>query len=89
MSNACPLLVPLVEEGWLKEDITFNIVKKYLKPLMAKKIDTLILGCTHYPLLKPIILKATGKGVKIVDSAGSVADEVCAKAQKSRAIDFL
>nr|MBU1328875.1 glutamate racemase [Candidatus Omnitrophota bacterium] len=75
-SKACPLFVPLVEEGWLKEEITFSIVKKYLKPLMAKKIDTLILGCTHYPLLKSVISKAAGKEVKIVDSASSVADEV-------------
>ena len=76
VSKACPLFVPLVEEGWLKEEITFSIVKKYLKPLMAGKIDTLILGCTHYPLLKPMISKAVGKGVKIIDSASSVADEV-------------
>ncbi len=75
-SKACPLFVPLVEEGWLKEEITFSIVKKYLKPLMAKKIDTLILGCTHYPLLKSVISKAIGKEVKIIDSASSVADEV-------------
>lgn len=75
VSKACPLFVPLVEEGWLKEDVTFNIVKKYLKPLMAKKIDTLILGCTHYPLLKPVISKVMGRHVEIVDSASSVADE--------------
>jgi glutamate racemase len=75
-SKACPLFVPLVEEGWLKEEITFSIVKKYLKPLMAKKIDTLILGCTHYPLLKSVISKVIGKEVKIIDSASSVADEV-------------
>jgi len=76
VSKACPLFVPLVEEGWLKEGVTFDIVKKYLKPLMAKKIDTLILGCTHYPLLKPVISKVMGRHVKIVDSASSVADEV-------------
>jgi len=75
-SKACPLFVPLVEEGWLKEDVTFDIVKKYLKPLMAKKIDTLILGCTHYPLLKYAISKVAGRQVKIIDSASSVADEV-------------
>jgi len=75
-SKACPLFVPLVEEGWLREDITFDIVKKYLKPLMAKKIDTLILGCTHYPLLKYAISRVAGKQVKIIDSASSVADEV-------------
>jgi len=76
VSKACPLFVPLVEEGWLKEDVTLDIVKKYLKPLMAKKIDTLILGCTHYPLLKYAISKVAGTQVKIIDSASSVADEV-------------
>jgi len=75
-SKACPLFVPLVEEGWLKEKVTFDIVRKYLKPLMAKKIDTLILGCTHYPLLKYAISRVAGKQVKIIDSASSVADEV-------------
>jgi len=75
-SKACPLFVPLVEEGWLKEKVTLDIVRKYLKPLMAKKIDTLILGCTHYPLLKYAISKVAGKQVKIIDSASSVADEV-------------
>ncbi len=74
-SKACPLFVPLVEEGWLKEEITFDIVRKYLKPLKAKGIDTLILGCTHYPLLRPVISRAMGNTVKIVDSASSVADE--------------
>ncbi len=51
-SAACPLLVPLVEEGWLKKPVTSMIVKKYLHPLKVRQIDTLILGCTHYPLLE-------------------------------------
>lgn len=76
ISKACPLFVPLVEEGWIKEKITFDIVRKYLKPLVNKNIDTLILGCTHYPLLKPVISKVVGRNVRIVDSASSVADEV-------------
>ncbi|MDR1104505.1 MAG: glutamate racemase, partial [Endomicrobium sp.] len=50
--QACPLLVPLVEEGWVDGEITDKTVKKYIKPLLAKKIDTLVLGCTHYPLLR-------------------------------------
>ncbi len=54
-SEPCPLLVPLVEEGWLKKGETRKIVKKYLHPLKLKQIDVLILGCTHYPLLKEII----------------------------------
>jgi glutamate racemase len=76
ISKACPLFVPLVEEGWIREKITSNIVKKYLKPLVNKNIDTLILGCTHYPLLKPVIARVIGRHVRIVDSASSVADEV-------------
>jgi glutamate racemase len=75
-SAACPLLVPLVEEGWLKKPETAMIVKKYLYPLKVRRIDTLILGCTHYPLLKPVIQRKIGKRVQIVDSSLSVAGEV-------------
>ncbi|MFZ5572039.1 MAG: glutamate racemase [Thermodesulfobacteriota bacterium] len=75
-SAACPLLVPLVEEGWLKKPETRMIVKKYLLPLKVRQIDTLILGCTHYPLLKPIIQTKIGKRVKIIDSSIAVAAKV-------------
>ncbi len=75
-SAACPLLVPLVEEGWLKRPETRMIVKKYLLPLKVRQIDTLILGCTHYPLLKPIIQSKIGKRVKIIDSSIAVAGKV-------------
>jgi glutamate racemase len=75
-SAACPLLVPLVEEGWLKKPETRMIVKKYLHPLKVKQIDTLILGCTHYPLLKSIIQHKIGKKVQIIDSSISVAEEI-------------
>ncbi len=75
-SAACPLLVPLVEEGWLKKPETRMIVKKYLYPLKVRQIDTLILGCTHYPLLKSIIQHKIGKKVRIIDSSISVADEI-------------
>jgi len=75
ISQACPMFVPLVEEGWVNEKVTLDIAKKYLSPLLRKKVDTLVLGCTHYPLLKSVISKVMGKGVKIVDSASSVADE--------------
>ncbi len=68
----CPLLVPLVEEGWLKSRETRMIVRKYLRPLKEKQIDTLVLGCTHYPLLKPIIKQKAGKGIKIVDPSKEV-----------------
>ena len=71
-ANACPLLVPLVEEGWLKRGETRKIVKKYLHPLKLKQIDTLILGCTHYPLLKEIIQAKIGKRVKVIDSSDAL-----------------
>lgn len=72
----CPLLVPLVEEGWLKKEETRKIVKKYLHPLKLKQIDILILGCTHYPLLKEIIQAKIGKRVKIIDSSEALSDSV-------------
>jgi len=72
----CPLLVPLVEEGWLKKGETRKIVKTYLRPLKLKQIDTLILGCTHYPLLKEIIQAKIGKRVKIIDSSEALSDSV-------------
>ncbi|MFH1245085.1 MAG: glutamate racemase [Candidatus Omnitrophota bacterium] len=75
-TQACPLFVPLVEEGWVDNQITLQIVEKYLSPLIKKDIDTLILGCTHYPLLKRIIRKAVGKKIYFVDSAKELAGEV-------------
>ena len=75
-SNPCPLLVPLVEEGWLKKPETRMIVKKYLHPLKVRQVDTLILGCTHYPLLKSIIAHKIGKRVAIIDSSMALAGEI-------------
>ena len=75
-SFPCPLLVPLVEEGWLKKPETRMIVKKYLHPLKVRQIDTLILGCTHYPILKNIIQQKVGKRVNIIDSSIAVAGKV-------------
>ncbi|MCK5244514.1 MAG: glutamate racemase [Desulfobacterales bacterium] len=72
-SRACPLLVPLVEEGWSKRAETKRIVKKYLYPLRLKQIDTLILGCTHYPILKDVIRIKAGKRVRIIDSSEAIA----------------
>ena len=72
-SKACPLFVPLVEEGWNNGKITENIIKVYLKDLVDKKIDTIILGCTHYPLLKKTIKKVIGNKINIIDSANAVA----------------
>ena len=75
-STACPLLVPLVEEGWLKKPETVMIIKKYLHPLKVRQIDTLILGCTHYPLLKDKIQRKIGKRVAVIDSSIAVAEKV-------------
>lgn len=75
-SQACPLLVPLVEEGWLTRPETAMIVKKYLRPLKVKQIDTLILGCTHYPLLQDFIQAKIGRRVTVIDSSGGVAAAV-------------
>ncbi len=68
-SQACPLLVPLVEEGWLNKRETKMILRRYLHPLKDKQIDTLVLGCTHYPLLKELIQARIGKRVKLIDSS--------------------
>ncbi len=75
-ATACPLLVPLVEEGWLHRPETNKIVRKYLKPLKSKQIDTLILGCTHYPVLHAVIQKKMGHRVTLVDSAQAIAGQV-------------
>lgn len=73
-SHACPLLVPLVEEGWLNKRETKMIVRRYLHPLKIKQIDTLVLGCTHYPLLKDLINHRLGKNqVALIDSSLEVA----------------
>jgi glutamate racemase len=74
--KACPLLVPLAEEGKLDGEIVDGILEEYLKPMKKHDIDTLILGCTHYPLFKPAIGKAMGDGVKLVDSAETTAAAV-------------
>lgn len=75
-SRACPLFVPLVEEGWMNKAVALSIAREYLDFLKMKKIDALILGCTHYPLLKKTVQKVMGKKVVLVDSAREVAKEV-------------
>jgi glutamate racemase len=70
---ACPLLVPLIEEGWLQNEITDHVIKRYLNPLVQKEVDTLVLGCTHYPLLRDAILRFLGDRVRLVDSAENCA----------------
>jgi glutamate racemase len=73
---ACPLFVPFVEEGWLKGKVVLEVARKYLAPLKKAKADTVILGCTHYPLLKSVIQEVLGSKVKLIDSARQVAIEV-------------
>jgi len=75
-SKACPLFVPLVEEGWFAKPVTLEVAKNYLESLKKSGIDALILGCTHYPLLKNTIQKVMGKKVVLIDSAKEVAREV-------------
>jgi glutamate racemase len=74
--QACPLIVPLVEEGWLDKPVARDIVKEYLTALLAKKIDTLVLGCTHYPLLKDLLADVAGPAVRLIDSAEETARQV-------------
>ncbi len=74
--QACPLFVPLVEEGWLDDPVTEAVARRYLAPLVAARIDTLVLGCTHYPLLAPLLARVMGAEVALVDSAAAVAAEV-------------
>ena len=75
-SHACPLLVPLVEEGWIKKAETKMILKKYLRPLKEKRIDTLILGCTHYSFLIDSIKRIMGKNCQVLDSPKIVAKKL-------------
>ncbi len=75
IAKACPLFVPLIEEGWLDNSVTDAVIEQYLSPLLREEIDTLVLGCTHYPLLRGAIERYLGKNITLVDSA-----ENCARA---------
>jgi glutamate racemase len=77
-SQACPLFVPLVEEGWLDHPVTRQVVREYLAPLMKDRIDTLVLGCTHYPLIKDMIRAVAGTRITLIDSAAATARKVAA-----------
>lgn len=76
INQECPLFVPLAEEGWFNKKITSEVAHEYLKKIRRSKVDTLILGCTHYPLLRPVIKKVMGQDVVLVDSAKEVARKV-------------
>jgi len=69
----CPLFVPLVEEGWTTHDAARLVAQEYLAPFIGDSVDTLVLGCTHYPLLKPLIAEIVGPGVRLIDSAEETA----------------
>jgi len=73
---ACPLFVPLVEEGWTEGAIAELTAERYLKEMKGKGIDTLVLGCTHYPLLKDVLKATMGGNVTLIDSAVEVAREI-------------
>jgi len=75
---ACPLLVPLAEEGWVDHPVTDEVARHYLAPLLTWGAETIILGCTHYPLLRPSLQRVVGPGVRLVDSARTVAETVAA-----------
>jgi glutamate racemase len=75
VEKPCPLFVPLAEEGWIKHQATFEIAEEYLKELREIGIDTLVLGCTHYPILTEVIQKVVGKNVSLIDS-GVASSEV-------------
>ena len=75
-AEATPLLVPLIEEDWIEHPATKMVVREYLKPLLDRGMDTLVLGCTHYPLLKPLLSKMLNNRVRLVDSALVCAEHV-------------
>lgn len=74
--RACPLFVPLAEEGWIDHQATRLIAREYLFPLTLEKIDALVLGCTHYPVLRDAIARGIGQGVALIDSGEAAATEV-------------
>ncbi|WP_300154757.1 glutamate racemase [Solidesulfovibrio sp.] len=78
IAKACPLFVPLVEEGWLDHPATRMVAEEYLRPVLEERPDTLILGCTHYPLLAPLLASVTGPEVRLQDSATAMADRAAA-----------
>ena len=82
-ARACPLFVPLVEEGWLDHPASRLIAEEYLAPLRRHRIDTLVLGCTHYPLLKPLIADVLGPSITLIDSAEQTAGAVARELEAS------
>lgn len=73
VSRACPLFVPMVEEGWLNHPATELVAEEYLAPVRGKNVTTLVLGCTHYPLIRPLLQEVIGTRVRLIDSAAETA----------------
>ncbi len=84
--RACPLFVPLVEEGWFEHPAGDLIAREYLAPLTAAGVGALVLGCTHYPLLKPLLQRVMGPGVRLIDSGEETA-RVVASAIRERGLE--
>ena len=82
VARACPLFVPLVEEGWTDHRATRLVAEEYLEPIRREGVDTLVLGCTHYPLLKPLLKGVMGPSVTLIDSAEETAGEVARMVQR-------
>jgi len=76
MQTGCPLFVPLAEEGWTQEPETVSIATKYLSEIREFRPDALVLGCTHYPILRDVIQRTVGENVKLVDSGEATSEEV-------------
>jgi len=76
IETACPLFVSLAEENWVNEPETFSIAEKYLEKIVGEKPDALVLGCTHYPILREVIRKTVGENVILIDSGEATAEEV-------------
>jgi glutamate racemase len=81
-AQPCPLFVPLVEEGWFEHPAADLIAREYLEPLRRATVDVLVLGCTHYPLLKPLLARVMGPNVKLVDSAEETATVVARELER-------
>jgi len=76
ISQACPLFVPLVEEGWTEHEATHLVAREYLTAMSGNRVDALVLGCTHYPQLADVIARTVGPAVELVDSAAETAEEL-------------
>ena len=88
LGKACPLFVPLVEEGWLNDPVTLEVAQRYLAPLKDSGIDTLIMGCTHYPLLRTTIQEIVGEEVKLINPAYETTKELCALLKETNLLNM-